>query len=71
MFLLHFFLFSLFSLFLFCLLKLVLFSKFNSCLPNLLSREHHKAICPLYSRNCLVLQKKTGNKIAVFAIPCN
>ena len=29
------------SLFLFCLLKLILFSKFNSFLPNLLSREHH------------------------------
>ena len=66
MFLLRFFLFSLFSLLLFCLLKLVLFSKFNSFLPNLLSREHHKAICPLYCRNCQVLQKKTGNIIAVF-----
>ena len=32
------------SLFLFCLLKLVLFSKFNSFLPNLLAGEHHKAI---------------------------
>ena len=53
------------SLFLFCLLKLVLFSKFNSFLPNLLSGEHHKAIYPPYSRNCQVLQKKTGNKVAV------
>ena len=53
------------SLFLFCLLKLVLFSKFNSSLPNLLSGEHHKAIYPPYSRNCQVLQKKTGNKVAV------
>ena len=53
------------SLFLFCLLKLVLFSKFNSFLPNLLPGEHHKAIYPPYSRNCQVLQKKTGNKIAV------
>ena len=53
------------SLFLFCLLKLVLFSKFNSFLPNLLPGEHHKAIYPPYRRNCQVLQKKTGNKIAV------
>ena len=53
------------SLFLFCLLKLLLFSKFNSFLPNLLSGEHDKTIYPPYSRNCQVLQKKTGNKIAV------
>ena len=39
------------SLFLFCLLKLVRFSKFNSFLPNLLSGEHHKAVYPPYSRN--------------------
>ena len=55
------------SLFLFCLLKLILFSKFNSFLPNLLSREHHKAICLPYSRNCQVLQKKKGNKIGVLS----
>ena len=53
------------SLFPFRLLKLVLFSKFNSFLPNILLGEHHKAICRPYSRNCQVLQKKTGNKIAV------
>ena len=53
------------SLFLFCLLKLVLFSKFNSFLPNLLSGEYHKAIYPPHSRNCQVVQKKTRNKIAV------
>ena len=46
------------SLFLFCLLKLDLFSKFNSFLPNLLSGEHHKAIYPPHNRNCQVLQKK-------------
>ena len=66
MFLLRFFLFSLFSLFLFCLLKLVLFSKFNSFLPNRLSREHRKAICPLYSRNYHVLQKKNRKQNSCF-----
>ena len=76
MFLLCFFLLILFTIlfywfyfiynfFLFCLLKLVLFSKFNSFLPNLLSGENHKAIYPPYSRNRQVLQKKTGNKIAL------
>ena len=45
-------------MFIFCLLKLALFSKFNSFLPNLLSGPHHKAISPPYSRNCQILQKK-------------
>ena len=49
-------------LLLFCLLKLVRFSKFKSFLPNLLSGEHHKAVYPPYSRNCQVLQKKQETK---------
>ena len=59
------------SLFLFSLLKLVLFSKFNSFLPNLLSGEHHKVVCPPYSRNCQFPQKKNRKQNSCFAIPCN
>ena len=34
--------------------------------------EHHKVIYPPYSRNCQVLQKKTGSKINKnIAIPWN
>ena len=57
------------SLFLFCLLKLVLFSKFNSFLPNLLAGEHHKAILHTVKIARFFKKKTTGNKIAVLLFP--
>ena len=58
---------------LFCLLKLVLslnLIRFYLYQEN--NTEHHKVIYDPHSRNCQVLQKKTGNKINKnIAIPCN
>ena len=53
------------SLVLFCLLKLILFSQFNSFLPNLLSREHHIFHTVEIAR--FFRKKKTGNKIGVLS----
>ena len=53
------------SLFLFCLHKLVLFSKFNSFLPNLLSGENYNLFILRTVEIARFFRKKTGNKIAV------